>query len=336
MTDIANYQITLMNLASADVSFLLRANFPFYVEQFDPKSENYYQRRPAISSSVDEDGTTIVYEGTAEDAETSKNQEIAAGPSAGRRFPVGLDMPSFIHPSSEPVTASMEKQDELKRDIKALARLAVSSMRPSMASAESKGYDERSLEAGLSAIGLELEQGERNVARFWSMYENLTGTVPTIKYPTKYSLRTDNDRRDEAEELRKSMKNSPSITYQREALKEIVNIDMAHRVSLETLKKIEGEIDTAEVIFSDPDVLNGDVELGLIDPESASKAKNYPEGVVEKAKIAHAERAKRILEAQTQARGVDELGGIDNASRDEKQETTTDVVPRDKTRGEGK
>jgi len=336
MTDIANYQITLMNLASADISYLLRANFPFYVEQFDPKSENFYQRRAAIASETDEDGSTIVYQGTAEDAETSKNQEIAAGPSSGRRIPKGLDMPAFIHPSSEPVQASMAKQDELKRDIKALARLAVSSMRPTMASAESKGYDERSLEAGLSAIGLELEQGERNVARFWTMYENLKGTIPTIRYPTKYSLRTDNDRREEAEELRKSMKNSPSITYQREALKQIVNIDIAHKVSLQTLKKIEGEIDSAKVIFSDPDVLKDDVEMGLIDPESASGAKNYPKGVVEKAKIAHAERATRILEAQTKARGVDELGGVDNASKDEKQEKTLDTVPKDETRGEGK
>jgi len=336
MTDISNYQITLMNLASADVSYLLRANFPFYVEQFDPKSENFYQRRAAIASSTDDDGVTIVQQGTAEDAETSKNQEIAAGPSSGRRFPKGLDPPAFIHPSSEPVKASMAKQDELKRDIKALTKLAVSSMMPKMASAESKGYDERSLEAGLSAIGLELEQGERNVARFWTMYEDAKGTVPTIRYPTKYSLRTDNDRRDEADELRKSMKNSPSITYQREALKQIVNIDIAHKVPMEKLKAIETEIDAAEVIFSDPDVLRDDVEMGLIDPESASLAKNYPKGVVEKAKVAHAERALRILEAQTKSRGVDELGGVDNASRDEKQETTLDTVPKDQTRGEGK
>src|SRR5436190_1414850 len=37
MTDIADYQIALTNLASADMSYAVRANFPFYTEQFDPR-----------------------------------------------------------------------------------------------------------------------------------------------------------------------------------------------------------------------------------------------------------------------------------------------------------
>jgi len=336
MTDIANYQIALLNMASSDVSYALRANFPFYVEQFDPKSENFFNRSSAQSQGLDEDGITIVRPGQAEDAETSRSREIAVGAASGRRIPRGLDMPEFIHPSPEPLMASMKKQEELKRDIRHLVKLAVSAMAPKMASAESKGYDERSLEAGLSAIGLELEQGERNMARFWTMYEDLNGTVPTVRYPTQYSLRTDSDRRDEAEELRNSMKNNPSMTYQREALKQIVTIDLAHKISEEKLAKMHREIDAAPVIFSDPDVLKEDIEAGLIDLEAASKAKNYPSGSVAKAKEDHAERIARIAESQGQARGTPDLGGIQNASKNEKQDKTLDDVPKDTTRGEGK
>jgi hypothetical protein len=285
---------------------------------------------------VDSDGVTIVRPGQAEDAETSRSKEIAVGSASGRRIPKGLDMPEFIHPSPEPLMASMKKQEELKRDIRQLVKLAISAMATKMASAESKGHDERGLEAGLSAIGMELEQGERNVARFWTMYEDLKGDVPTVRYPTQYSLRTDNDRRDEAKELRDSMKNNPSMIYQREALKQIVSIDLAHKISEEKLKKMHAEIDAAPVIFSDPEVLKEDIETGLIDLEAASRAKNYPEGSVKKAKADHAERIARIAESQGQARGTPDLGGVQNASKDEKQDKTLDVVPKDTTRGEGK
>jgi len=336
LTDAANYQIALLNLASADVSYSQRANFPFYVEQFDPKSENLYGRGPAQGNSVDSDGITIVKAGEETDAQTGKTQEITVGAASGRRIPKGLVMPEFIHPSSEPLTASMAKQLELKTDIDQLVQLAVSQVAPKMASAESKDYDERGLEAGLSAIGLELEHGERCIARYWSAYEDKEGNQPTITYPRRYSLQSGKDKRDEAKELRESAKAIPSTTYRKEAMKQVATINIGPTVSLDTLQSIHDDIDKAEVVIVDAAELKDDIETGLIDLEAASKAKSYPDGSVAKAKKDHAERVARIAESQAKARGVQDMAGLANSSKVEKQEKAQDEVVADTTRGGGK
>lgn len=336
LKDVANYQIALLNLASSDILYSLKSNFPFYVEQFDPRAENLF-RRPVGHERVStgEDSVQIVQGGEQADAIAAKNYEIEVGATTGRRVPKGLDLPTFIHPSPEPLLASMQKQDELKKDIRMLVKLAVSNLAPKMASAESKNYDERGLEAGLSAIGLVLEQGERLIARYWHMYHNAKGTVATVSYPQKYSLQSDKDKRDEAKDMAGLAKAVPSVTFKKETMKQVANITLATKVSNEVLKKIETEIDTTEVVVN-PEELERDIELGLIDPETASKAKGYPEGVVEKAKEAHAERVKRIADSQAKARGVTDMGGLEKVGRDEKMDKDKEEVAARKTRGEEK
>jgi len=336
LTDVANYQIALLNLASSDVSYSLRSNFPFYVEHYDPKSESLHLRRPSGGDTTAADGVTIVRAGEEADAQAAKSAEIKVGTASGRRIPKGMDLPEFIHPSPEPLQASMAKQDELKADIRHLIKLAVSQLAPKMASAESKGFDERSLEAGLSAIGLELEHGERVIARYWAMYEDKSGKQPTITYPQRYSLRTDKDKRDESKELRDSAKAVPSTTYRREAMKQVATINLGAQISLETLRTIHDDIDKAEVVIVDASELKDDIETGLIDLEAASRAKSYPEGSVEKAKKDHADRVARIAESQGQARGTPDLGGVANTSKNEKQETADQGVVTDTTRGGAK
>ena len=109
---------------------------------------------------------------------------------------------------------------------------------------------------------------------------------------------------------------------------------LSSKITIEKIIEIEKEIDATEVIVN-PEELHRDIELGLIDPEAASKAKSYPKGSVDKAKIAHAERVTRIAESQAKARGVDDKGGIENASRDEKMNKEEDEIPGKKTRGKG-
>lgn len=335
LKDVANYQIALLNLESSDIAYSLKANYPFYVEAFDPRVDSLY-RRPVGHEIVQigEDSVQIIQGGEQADSVAAKNHEIEVGSLTGRRIPKGLEMPTFIHPSSEPLKASMQKQDQLKKDIRMLVKLAVTNLSPKMASAESKDYDERGLEAGLSAIGLELEQGERQLAQHWQMYNKTNGEVSTVKYPQKYSLQSDKEKRNEAKDLIDLTKTVSSVTFKREALKQVARITLGTNVKQETLERIEQEIDEAEVIVN-PEELHRDIELGLIDPETASKAKGYPEGVVEKAKNAHADRVQRIAESQAKARGVDDLGGISNASREEKMGKDADETASKKTRGEG-
>lgn len=331
LKNIANYQIALLNLASSDIAYALKSNFPFYIEQYDPRVDNLYARPP---SSETDTGVSIVEAGERTDAQTSKGYEVQVGTATGRRYPKGLDAPDFIHPSSEPLLASMKKQDELKKDIRILVKLNVSNLTPKMASGESKSFDERSLEAGLSAIGLELEHGERNIAKYWQWYEDINGTVPTIKYPEKYSLQTNEDKRKEAKDLQESAKGHPSITYKKEIYKTTSTSLIGPNISKETMDQINGEIDAATIIVSDPEELSRDIELTLIDPEAASLAKGYPPGSVEKAKAAHAERVARIAESQMKARGANDLGGLDNASRSEKIDKDSNETASLKTRGD--
>ena len=334
LTDVANYQIALLNLASSDMLYALKSNFPFYVEQFDHRSDSLFMRQAGNTLvKQGESSVKIVQGGERDDTVIAKNSEITVGSTTGRRIPRGVDMPKYIHPSAEPLMASMKKQDELKKDISLLVKLAVTNLAPQMASAESKTSDDRRLEAGLSAIGLELERGERLIAKYWQRYIDSAGKVPTVRYPQKYSLQSDREKLDEAKQLTDFSKLIPSLQYKREAMREVADITLGTKVSRKTIDIINKEIDGAEVI-SEPEDLTRDVEIGLIDLETASKSKGYPSGTVEKAKKDHADRVARIAESQAKARGVNDLGGIQNTSREEKLGKDSDETPSKKTRGE--
>jgi hypothetical protein len=335
LKNISNYQIALLNLESSDIAYILKSNYPFYVEWYDPRVDNLYARSRGdrINRDATTDTVSIVESGERTDAQTAKPYEIEVGTTTGRRVPLGLESPQFIAPPTDPLLASMQKQEQIKKDIRMLVKLNVSNLSPKMASGESKSFDERSLEAGLSAIGLELEHGERRIAKYWQWYEDSSQNQATIKYPEKYSLQSDADTRKEAKDMQESTKGHPSITYKREVYKVTANMLVGSSVSKETMDQIRGEIDRAAVIVSDPEELHRDIEVALIDPETASKAKGYPSGVVKKAEKAHAERLKRIAESQGKARGADDLSGIAPASRSEKIDKDQELTSKEKTRG---
>ena len=341
LTDVADYQIALTNLASSDINYATKSNFPFYTEQFDIAVEMAHLRT-AYSDSESTSGDTIsnTKDGEASQAAKSNKNEVEMGTSQGRRYPKGLERPGFIHPSPEPLLASMKKQDQLKEEVRQLVNLAVSGLQPVRASAESKQEDNRSLEAGLSYIGMELEYAEERIANIWNEYEAYSGET-TISYPSNYSLKTDEERRKEAEENIKLIPNIPSITYQREIAKETITILIGHRVSSEELKKMHKEIDNADVIVIDPDILNIDIENGLVTVETASRARLYPKGEADKAKVEHAERIARIQAAQSDpaARGNVDGSADPKAGEVEKKkagQTDFQETPKDVTRGEGK
>lgn len=270
LVDVADYQIALMNLGSSDMNYSLKSNFPFYVEQVNM--------------------TTATNE-----------KRIKVGGSHGRTYPAGLERPSFINPDPGPMTVSMEKQARLETEIRKLVNLAVRNLTQAKQSAESKRKDDEGLEAGLSYIGAELQSAEREIARIWCEYEGSKEDVK-IQYPTNYSLRTDADRREEAKELRELSSTVPSITFQREISKRVATLTIGHTIPETELSKIYQEIDNSEVVVTDPDTIRTDVELGLLGNELASKLRGYPPGEVAKANKDHADRAARIVLAQTSAK----------------------------------
>lgn len=331
MKSIADYQIALLNLASSDLYYAMKANFPFYTEQYDQNS--------LVSTFLKSEGNPDEDDPGTEDSEDiAKTREVRVGTTTGRAYPIGTDRPGFIAPPSEPLKASMAKQEQLKEEIRLLLNLTIANLRPQRATAESKASDNQTLEAGLSYIGLTLETVEKRIAELWDAYEN-TGTVVTIKYPQEYSLKTDSERREEVSALDELRPTIPSMTYQKEVSKIMAKTLLGAKITRTALLKIEEEIDALPAVVGDPDSIRQDVEAGLLNIELASRLRLYPEGTAEQAKQDHAERLARIQAAQTPvsgARGTDTDTVSGREEKEASRNTDTKESTAERIRGEGR
>lgn len=333
LVNVSGYQIALMNLASSDLMYALQSNFPFYTEQ--ASSINF-------PNHLTNSGT-----GTEAGAKSPKDpNEIKVGHTVGRIYGQGMDRPDFINPSPDPLKVSMEKQNQLKSEIRELVNLALSNLRPKMASAESKSLDTRGMEAGLSYIALELQRGERQIAEFWAMYESTESA--TVNYPQLYMLKTDQERWDEAEKLAGRIKDAPSLTFKKEICKKITRIMLGGRVTEEVLQKIESEIDKVTCIINDPQMLLTNLENGVLDLETAAISQGIPNDSPKKAAQDHAERLARISTAQGEvlgntgnggsgaARGVADTSSSPGDAKSEKVGTSNQGTPTRVGRGAGR
>jgi hypothetical protein len=294
LKDVSNHQKALLNLGSSDVSYALKANYPFYTEQKDMRAVGAH-----LKSNVSDEGTTG----------TTKNNkggtEHTTGVSRGRAYDLKAERPGFIHPSPEPLMASIALQEKLEDDIRKLVNLSVQNKAGSrQMSAEAIKMSDQGLEAGLSYIGLVLESAEQMVAQHWAAYEDknpANRTTALVKYPDRYSLKDDKDRIMEAKELSTLMYTVPGKTVKKELAKNIVSALLSGRVDVEGLETIFTEIDDAEYTTSDPDIIIRSQESGLVGEKVASEALGFGEGEYLVAREDHAERAVRILKAQTAA-----------------------------------
>lgn len=333
LADVANYQIALLNLASSDMAYALSANFPFYTEQFEPRGFNEFERVAGHTEG-----------GEAADGEAAKQAQINLGPAQGRRYPKGMERPGFIHPSSEPLTASIAKQNQMKEEIRQLVQLSVSSMSPTRASAESKSFDRQGLESGLAYIGLVLEHLERKIAEFWGLYES--HEPANVYYPDTYAVKTADEKREEAKELIKLLPTIPSNTYRKALSRRIVELTVGRNATADEVRKMFQELEKADGLSAELEVLRTHTEIGILNLELASKLAGYPEGTVEKAAEDHMARVERIAaqtpktESDPAARGVPELSddpsGAGSKEKKESVDTTLDPEVKDKQRGEGK
>lgn len=340
---ISTYQIALMNLLSSDLAYALKANFPFYVEQQDSRGMGSH-----LKSDVMEDGTATT------GGQGNNDQEVRVGTIDGRTYDIKAEKPGFIHPSSEPLQASMSLQMKLEDDIRKLVNLAVINKGNSRTPGEARAYDNQGLEAGLSFIGLVLETCERKIADHWAAYEgvNKRDTV-VIKYPEQYGLKPQKERIEEADKLTDLMFSIPGMTVKKELAKDAVYTLLGGRVPVDKLEAIQKEIDDAKYSTSAPEVVKLAKEQMLASDITLSDALGF-EGKTEipKAQKDHEDRIERIQMAQSdptepalgksgdpQARGKPELSANSNAGKEEKAKAA-DTDKSDSTkkpvRGEGK
>jgi len=285
LQDVADYQVALTNLGSSDMSYSLKANFPFYTEQF-----NAITTMPHIKDGSDAAEDTA---GTAAGAKENVDKQIKVGVTKGRRYDKGLERPGFINPSPEPLAISMEKQRKLEKDIEVLMGINLAVV--------GTGQDVLSPEAGLSFVAMVLEAGENEIAKIWNLYNGSKKKSAIVEYPDRFYLISDEDRRKEADDLSDLLPKMPSKTFQREATKRIADLVMGSKMSSESKDKILQELDSAEVIVIDPKVITEDMENGLLGAELASTARGYPDGQVEEAGKDRAKRAAAVALAQSKA-----------------------------------
>lgn len=228
------------------------------------------------------------------------------GVTKGRAYDIKANPPAFINPSSDPLRASMDLREEIAQEIKRLVNLGVEAL-GSKLPAGMQALDTGGLEAGLSFIGLVLESGERKIAEYWAAYEDRIKSrrkIATIKYPDRYSLKTDKDRIDEATSLSKIMSSVPGQTIKREISKSITQALLGGKVSVEVIQKINSEIEASSYTTSDPTTILSAVEAGLCGEQTGSMALGFDEKEHIQAKKDHAERAARVAQAQASVRGV--------------------------------
>ena len=183
LKDVCEYQIALLNLVSSDVNYALKANFPFYTEQKDMRNVGSH-----LKSGVNPDGTAT------SGGQGAHDKEASIGVTQGRYYPKDMERPGFIHPSSEPLKASMTLQDKLEKDIRRLVNSGGADAGDRQ-SAEAKSMDNAGLEAGLVVHRADpAKSAERQMAEHWAAYEESNAErrqIPTIKYPDRYSLKSD-------------------------------------------------------------------------------------------------------------------------------------------------
>jgi len=342
LRDVYRHQIALMNLESRDVAFAYKVNFPFFSQQEDLRAVGDH-----LKHNVNPDGTAEA------GGQHTHLKEVRVGLDHGLKYDLNAERPAFINPSSETLLASMALQKEMKEDIRRLVNLAVVNTAGPRQSAESKSFDNQGLEAGLSYIGLVLENAEQRIADYWASYENVevaARRIAVVKYPDRYALRSDEERISEASGLVELIKQTPSSTARKELWKTIITILLGGRISVEDMNEIFREIDNAAFTTSDPDVIFEALERGAVGEVTANLALGFTgQEEVNKAQADHAARLARIAEAQSSddddgdenlaARGLKDFDDGSGGARSEREEATNPDLQADRkkrVRGRGK
>lgn len=314
LKDVADYQIALLNMESADISYAISSNFPLYVEQTNDNINNA-DDIPIFNQEDTEVTETAVTE--------AKDKEVKVGPTYGRQYPKDSAQPAFIHPSSEPLKAAMDKEKQIKKDIKLLINLAVNDLSDKMVSAESKQQDESGKQTGLACVAYVLENGEQKLARYWGNYESIKEDSIVITYPKDYDLKSDEERQKDCEQLWELLEKVPSKQFKKEILKKIIRTLFSNKVSRKVIEQMESEIDKAKGLISTVEHILSCQEKGLVDDKSASELLGFVDGLVEKAKKDHAEKLALIQASQGgeggSARGVPQTQMGQRTSSSEKE-----------------
>jgi hypothetical protein len=307
--DVCRHQVALMNLISSDTSYAIESNFPFLTKQVGNNNAGQHLK--------------------------GEDEYAEVGLKKGLTYPRNSDRPQFVSPPTEPMKASLMLRKEIKDEVRELVSGAISDL-----------GDEGTIESGLAAIGLELERGENRVAAYWATYEHNDiedRDLPTIKYPEQWSLKTTDERIEEASKLSDTMYKVPGRKVKKEIAKLAAAALLRGKVKTEVLDEIMEDIDKVPYCTSDPKTIIAAKKQGLISDETGALALGGTPDEYKKAQEDQARRAAAIVAAQSDAaaaRGNPD-GSADPSSPDKEKEGASDAAGKlggereDGVRGEG-
>ena len=182
-----------------------------------------------------------------------------------------------------------------------------------------------------------------SVAEFWAAYEERRQArrqVATVKYPDRYSLKSDEERIDEADKLAKLMHKMPGRTVKREIAKNIVTVLLAGKVSVDRIERIHREIDASHYTTSDPKIIIDAKNAGLVGEKTASVALGFDDDEHLTAREDHTAQSSGDDDSDPAARGVKDLStdpaGAGTEEKAESRDNTLRDTTTDRTRGVGK
>lgn len=298
MSKVCDQQISLMNIESSDLFFIHKGNYPIFVEQVDQQYEftRNLMRAPVDPNLTTEGSQTAVKAQVENDY--SNIDEKQRGIGRAMRIGKNLEFPEYVAPPTDTIKISIEKQEQIKRDIVILLNKSVQALKANRTSAESKQAEVSHEEQGLNYIGLELCRGERAIERIWCMYEGVTETG-VIQYPSIYRIKSDEDRIAEAEKYHQLTLANASTTYRKEVAKKMSRILLENKISPEKLQQIYIEIDKNNApIPMDVKSLVAYLEHNVFSPSYLTELLGIPVEEAAKAEEAHARRAAAVVRAQ--------------------------------------
>jgi hypothetical protein len=274
MRDACSYQITLLNMISADSNFSIDANFPILTRQRGNSNA----------------GPHLI----------GADKEVEAGIRKGMFYDKNQDRPGFISPPTEPMAMSLEFRRELKTEVQELVTGVIANL-----------GDDGTLDTGLSFIGACVNDGENRLWDHWTWFENADPSkrkVPVVSYPQQWALKTDEERLKSASDLLDVMNKLPGQEGKKETAKAVYEAMFRGKTSPDNLAKMLKAVDAAPYTTSDPDIVKMAAEQGLAGKKTLSMSLGYNEDEAEIAKEEAAEKAKMIVAAQSDAANGSQQG----------------------------
>lgn len=287
LKNIDKADISILNMESSDVTWLHRGNMGIFTEQ-----NSNLERLGRVYNADAEEET---------DPTLSTPDKKVLSDTTGFTYPPGMDRPGFISPSPEPLQASMQKADQIYRRIQEKLNTDLNDL--DSASAENKAKSGQSRDAGLCAIGQELQQGEAQIAEAYAAFEG-TEEIATVLYPVVYELLTIDQRVDRVKRISEVKDDFPSKTMQQAIIVEQVEMLLGSRLPHETKEIIKKEIENAPGTTSDPEILVSMVEAGIMSHKTAAMLMYLPVEDSILATMEHTERLQSIAISQTKGVGA--------------------------------